>query len=676
MIDNINRNYDIDCNIESDVYVLKNKDNLTVAEDLEIIETSYSNYSDDNKLIVISRNIKDDKEENEGAIYSDEVGDNKIKYLEKNVNIDSTNKVVGKSKFIVGRNNVIKDEQKNNDFLQIKNWELNRVENYMNFVYILNPVFEELTYSVTEVMKLSKELSLILQQRTKLWNQYTRGIDMNINTSVKNIFSIPMRPTHISKFGMNNSLEIRNTGTYTNSDNSHSAVDVSTTLGGSFNISNNTLSTDVEHNSNRSFPSTLINISNGSNNVISHNGNNTNDNNKAIMSSNNNIVNVNRENICKYIFKSSSMQKNWPNLLNDYFRQESYSLKKLTQSIETDVVNGHLSWISKRYFKNAQSYIKDLKNARKEFYNASMNAKQSWNKYDQAFKNSQRLDIDVNYSVKNKYYDSWYCDQLYRHNVAKFIDAQKKYLNTFILTIENLIELENWRSSSIQLTINYYLLKQNEFYELLRKTGDNICRFIDGNDTKDENQNNSNDNSNFDITTTVPGLRPPPIPINEFNSKYSKNYMTLNNSYLIKSTSSLLNYPDIPKSSLVIHHGHVELFRKRFIFGQWQSAYLILTKDKFLYLLDSRDDIEMEELLKYDEKPIFSVCISPNYVKINESGKRGKRCFCLGFKQKLFTKKVIIRCSSENECSNLTDNIKSILNNIRDKSGIIYNALI
>ncbi|KAH8740826.1 putative PH-domain protein [Cryptosporidium ryanae] len=661
----MNKGYNVE---NSDVYVLKTKDNLTVAEeDLEVIETSYSNYSDDNKLLSLSGKLKENKDENENLMYSDGVDNsNSIKYPENNLNIDN------KPKFEVCRNNVMKDEKKNSDFLKIKSWELNRVENYMNYVCILDPIFEELVYSVTEVMNLSKELSFILQKRTKLWNQYTKSLDINVNTSIKNIFSIPMRPTHISRFGLNNSFEMNNNGNYTNNINNNT-IDAVTIIDGSYNISNITLSTDVEHNSNRSFQSTLINnsnvnVSNRRNNAVINNSNSNN------ISNIGNIGNGNKENVCNYIFKSSSVQKNWPNLLNDYFRQESYFLKKLTKSIETDVVNGHLSWISKRYFKNAQGYIKDLKIARKEFENTSVNAKKSWNNYDQAFKNSQRLDIDVNYSVKNKYRDSWYFDQLYRQNVAKFIDAQKKYHNIFILTIENLIELENWRSSSIQVTINYFLLKQNEFYEFLRKTGNNICGFVNGNDINHENTDINN--NNFDIITTIPGLRPPPIPITEFDSKYSKNYIMLNNSNLIKNTSSLLNYPKMPKSSLVIYHGHVELFKKRIIFGQWQSAYLILTKDKFLYLLESRDDIEMEELLKYDEKPIFSICISSRDIKINESGKMSKRCFCLSFKQKMFTKKITIRCSNENECFSLTDNIKSMLTNIYEKSGIIHSSLI
>ncbi|EAK87344.1 hypothetical protein [Cryptosporidium parvum Iowa II] len=532
------------------------------------------------------------------------------------------------------------NDEKNKKFLEIKVWEETRIEKYQHFISAIDPIFTELSNSISQAMQTNKDLATILQQKTKYWNSYSKNLELISQYGSKNGHS----NTHI-----HSSSNPCPSCSSSAKSCSCSCPLVTFSSSNSFLIQLKSGELKNQYNQDETNNESLHEIIMNQELKDSNNNNN-----------NNNNSNNNEYSISSNLLSSISSQKVWPNLLVNFGRYESTFLKKLCQSIETDVVNGHLSWISKRYLNNAQSYLKALRIARKEFETFINNAQQSWNKYDDAFKKSQRLSLDVNYSMKNsKPCDTWYFDQIYRHNINKFIQAQTKFFETILLTIDNLMELENWRATSVKLTFNYFLVKQNELFEFLQKLGNSMIDYI--NDQNKQNSLFQDHYANFDIITSIPGLRPPPIPIsNEAN--FSKISQSLSKCPILQQISTLMNYNNLPKSSLIIYHGHVEIFKRKIFLGQWQSAYIILTKDKFLYLLNPRDDIEMEELLKHDEKPIWSFFIGSQDISIELNEKRGKRCLSIRFKkQKFFTKKMTIRCSNEEECSKWMNYLNSVI---------------
>ncbi|OII72918.1 PH domain-containing protein [Cryptosporidium ubiquitum] len=552
------------------------------------------------------------------------------------------------------------NDEKNKKFIEIKLWEETRVEKYQNFVNAIDPIFSELSNSISQAMQINKDLASILQQKSKFWNIYSKNLELISQYSVKNghsnshfhnsnhtcsFCSSSAKSCSCSypfvTFGLSNNFPLQLKPR--ESKNQHIQNQVNEE-----DLHDDTVKHEFkESNKNNSEMNFSVSDNNNTNNSLNINGI-SNKNTKYENSVSNNLL------------SSISSQQIWPILLLNYGRYESTFLKKLSQSVETDVVNGHLSWISKRYLNNAQGYLKTLRIARKEFEAFINNAQQSWNKYDDAFKKSQRLNLDVNYSVKtSKPCDTWYFDQIYRHNINKFIQAQTKFFDTLLVTIDNLMELESWRATSVKLTFNYFLVKQNEFFEFLQKLGNSIIDLI--NNQSKQNSLFQDNYANFDIITSIPGLRPPPIPItNELN--FSKISQSLSNCPILQEISTLMNYNNLPKSSLIIYHGHVEIFKRKIFLGQWQSAYLILTKDRFLYLLNPKDDIEMEELLKHDEKPIWTYFIGSPDISIEHNEKRGKRCLSIKFKkQKFLTKKITIRCSNEDECNKWMNHLNSVI---------------
>ncbi|KAJ1606911.1 hypothetical protein OJ253_2561 [Cryptosporidium canis] len=530
-------------------------------------------------------------------------------------------------------------DEKNKKFLEIKLWEETRVEKYRHFINAIDPIFTELSNSISQAVQINKELAYIIQQKNKFWNSYSKSLELITQTESRNNHSNSHThsPSHpcpsCSSYARSCSCSCPLL-TMGSSSSSYSPQIKSLGL-------NKCYTQDDEFNENTSCQ-TL----------------------KELTKSNSEITlplteSRDKSSVSGNLMSSISNQKIWPDLMVSFGKYESTFLKKLCQSVETDVVNGHLSWISKRYLNNAQTYLKTLRIARKEFEVFINNAQQSWNKYDDAFKRSQRLNLDINYSLKTKPCDTWYFDQIYRHHINKFIQAQSKFFDTLLITIENLMELENWRATSVKLTFNYYLVKHNELFEFFQKLGHSLIDFI--NDHNAQNTIFQDHYANFDIITSIPGLRPPPIPIsNELN--FSKTSHCLSNCPILQQISNLMGYNNLPKSSLVIYHGHVEIFKRRIFLGQWQSAYLILTRDKFLYLLNPKDDIEMEELLKHDEKPLWSFFIGSPDISIELNEKRGKRCLSIKFKkQKFFNKKMTIRCSNEEECCKWMNHLNSII---------------
>lgn len=545
------------------------------------------------------------------------------------------------------------DDEKNKKFLEIKLWEETRVEKYQLFVNAIDPIFLELSNSITQAMRTNKELASILQQKSKFWNNYSKNLEL------------------ISQYGTKNGHSNSHTHSPSNpclscssSSRSCSCPCPTLTVGGGASSTNYSSSIRIKSGDLKKYyaqeeETDEEELDQGTGTCLLKERSKSNSELTLPFSRPNDASGD--TSISGNLLGSISSQKIWPSFLVNFGRYESAFLKKLCQSVETDVVNGHLSWISKRYFNNAQAYLKTLRAARKEFEVFINNAQQSWNKYDDAFKRSQRLSLDVNYSLKTyKPCDTWYFDQTYRHNVSKFIQAQAKFFDALLVTVDNLVELENWRATSVKLTFNYFLVKQNELFGFLQKLGNSMIDFI--NDQNPRSSTFSQDHyANFDIITSIPGLRPPPIPIpNEAN--FSKISHSLANCPALQQISSLMEYNNLPKSSLIIYHGHVEIFKRKIFIGQWQSAYLILTKDKFLYLLNPKDDFEMEELLKHDEKPIWSFFIGSPDISIEPNEKRGKRCLSIKFKkQKLFTKKLTIRCSNEDECNKWMNHLNSTI---------------
>ncbi|KAF7458463.1 PH domain-containing protein [Cryptosporidium felis] len=526
-------------------------------------------------------------------------------------------------------------------FVEIKLWEESRIEKYQQFIGMIDPIFQELSDSISQAIQTNKDLATILQQKTKLWTHYYKSLEFQSTYNIKNSYGIgtgiPITPPH------------------SNLNPASLPCSCTSTCSCSYNAAQLPVNVDFSH----SKSSELSNYQNSTNAELTDK--------KEDNPLNPSFTNVNNPGISRYLFKSILNQKIWPNFLINFEKYESTFLRKLSQSIETDVVNGHLTWISKRYLNNAQGFLKVLRTARKEFETFIINTQQSWNKYDEAYKNSQRLSLDVNYSLKSKPCDTWYFDQLYRHNINKFIQAQTKFFNTLLITIDNLVELENWRATSVKLTLNYFLIKQNEFFEFLQKVGKSIIDHVNNEFKYSQNSLLQEYNSKFDIITSIPGLRPPPIPIsipvsNSTESDLIESSKSLENCPTLQSVLPLINYSTLPKSQLITYHGHVEIFKRKMFLGQWQSAYLVLTKDRFLYLLSPKDDIEMEELLKYDEKPIWMICIASSEMTIENNEKRGKRCFSLRFKlkiQNLFTRKITIRCPNEDECSKWIKHLNS-----------------
>lgn len=516
------------------------------------------------------------------------------------------------------------DDEKNKRFVEIKLWEETRVEKYQLFVNAIDPIFAELSDSISQAMKTNKELASILQQKAKFWSNYSKSLELIPQHGAINCLS--NSHTHNSSnpclsCSSNNYSSIRvKSGDLKKCYTQDEELDQARV--------NGPLKEPSKSNSEITLPFGSL-----SGDMSSISGN---------------------------LLGSISSQKVWPSLLASFGKYESVFLRKLCQSVETDVVNGHLSWISKRYFNNAQAYLKALRAARKGFEVFINNTQQSWNKYDDAFKRSQRLSLDINYSLKScKPCDTWYIDQIYRHNVSKFIQAQEKFFDALLVTVDNLMELENWRATSVKLTLNYFLVKQNELFGFLQKLGNSMIDFI--NDQSQHNSFSQDHCANFDIITSIPGLKPPPIPISS-ETNFSKVSQSLANCPALQQISSLMEYNNLPKSSLIIYHGHVEIFKRKVFLGQWQSAYLILTKDKFLYLLNPKDDIEMEELLKHDERPIWSFFVGSPDISIQLNEKRGKRCLSIKFKkQKLFTKKLTIRCSNEEECNKWINHLNSTI---------------
>ncbi|EEA05792.1 PH domain-containing protein [Cryptosporidium muris RN66] len=494
-------------------------------------------------------------------------------------------------------------------FILLRQWENFRLEKTHQFISLLNPIYNELSKSTLEAIQITQDLAIILHLKAKLWRSYSQSLEGSIKKRVKSILV-----NKISSKEFPNKL--------------------------------NDIEELNEISSSKSYILNESNYSQSKYNLNSH---------------------MNSLQLVSSVFSTMNTQRVWPFILSYSGEQEANYIKKLANSIEADVVNGHLSWIANRYMKNADNFLKNFCKARKEFELVVFEINQSWLEYEQVAENSQNNELEGIHLKKNKNADTWYYDQLYRHSTSKFIEFQTKFYNILITTIDNLMELEVWRASSVQQTINYFLFIQDEYIEFIQKLGKVFNNVInnEGNIIIEDKTNN------IDIVTSIPGLRPPPIPITDI--RLSKNYSVVSDLPLIKFITSLMVYSKLPNSNLVIYHGHIEIKKNQLFLKKWLSRYLILTKDKYIYILNSRDDMEMEELLKYNEKPLWSCNIALNIISIQKKEKYGNRCFLLKLKEHGFIKKsLLIRCPNETDCekwiTSLSIATKKQLDNFTDNS--------
>ncbi|KAL7067050.1 PH domain-containing protein [Cryptosporidium serpentis] len=502
------------------------------------------------------------------------------------------------------------ESKRDESFILLRQWENFRLEKTHQFISLLNPIYNELSKSTLEAIQITRDLAAVLHLKAKLWRSYSQNLEGSIKKRIKTI-SVNKIPSEGFPYKLNDIEE--------------------------FN----------EISSSKSY---ILNESNYSqpkcNNLNSY---------------------INSLQLVSSVFSTMNTQRVWPFILSHSGEQEANYIKKLANSIEADVVNGHLGWIANRYMKNADNFLKIFCKARKEFELVIFEINQSWLKYEQVAKNSQNNELENIHLKKNKIADTWYYDQLYRHSTSKFIEYQIKFHNILITTIDNFMELEAWRASSVQQTVNYFLFKQNEYIEFIQKLGKTFNNVINN----EENIIIEDKTNNIDIVTSIPGLRPPPIPITDI--RLSKNYSTVSNLPLIKFITSLMAYSKLPNSNLVIYHGHIEIKKDQLFLNKWLSRYLILTKDKYIYILNSRDDIEMEELLKYNEKPLWSCNIALNTMTIQKKEKYGNRCFLLKLKRHNFVNKsFLIRCPNETDCeewiTSLSIAAKKQLDNFTDNN--------
>ncbi|XP_664985.1 hypothetical protein [Cryptosporidium hominis TU502] len=78
------------------------------------------------------------------------------------------------------------NDEKNKKFLEIKVWEETRIEKYQHFISAIDPIFTELSNSISQAMQTNKDLATILQQKTKYWNSYSKNLELISQYGSKN----------------------------------------------------------------------------------------------------------------------------------------------------------------------------------------------------------------------------------------------------------------------------------------------------------------------------------------------------------------------------------------------------------------------------------------------------------------------------------------------------------